>query len=139
MGGRVLSCVTWFLPLCFCGCSTDRRECNEHRRKSLNDTIEVIQFRVGSEVVKFNCLVNKKRKAKVYVYSKCKVFSCFVVLFSRVWIKQRGETTSTVFFIDFGNFETVSNDNIYELPEEFWKVRPTALPFRVLGLFGVCY
>lgn len=58
----------------------------------------------------------------------------------RVWIKERGRWESVVFFVDFGNTETVPNESIFELPDEFWQVRPAAVPFKILGQwsFIVC-
>lgn len=50
----------------------------------------------------------------------------------RVWIKERGRWESVVFFVDFGNTETVPNESIFELPDEFWQVRPAAVPFKIL-------
>lgn len=58
----------------------------------------------------------------------------------RVWIKERGKSESVAFFADFGNTETVPNESIFQLPDEFWEVRPAAVPFKIVGQwsFIVC-
>ena len=55
----------------------------------------------------------------------------------RVWIKSWSAQTAVVFFIDYGNTETIPRNDVYDLPDRFWSTPPCAIPFKLSQHFDV--
>jgi len=53
-------------------------------------------------------------------------------LFNRVWIENVDEQFARVMFVDYGNTDSVPLSDLQVLPEIYWRVRPLAVPFRLL-------
>ena len=49
------------------------------------------------------------------------------------------DVLARVFFVDWGNIEMLPIADLRELPQEFWKCQPVALPFKMDGLWRFDY
>jgi hypothetical protein len=65
--------------------------------------------------------------------SQTRAVTVFEGELTRVWIMSMTEATSQVFYIDYGNVETVSTSHLFVAPERCWDVRPVATPFYFTG------
>lgn len=54
-------------------------------------------------------------------------------MFFRVWVYARSGKNAKVFFLDWGNSAAVPVSSLRGLPEEFWKIKPFAVPFFLAG------
>ncbi len=59
---------------------------------------------------------------------KCMLPGC-----SRVFVSSITKKTANVFYVDYGNSETVDVLSLRALPKDMSKLRPLATPFRTSG------